>query len=258
MTKSNVFSMSVCKVGAGSALVAGAALVLASTALAAGPRTIAAPLQKFFVPSGFDDNDNVEIVAHGEFPNSCYRVGPARADVNHETKTIEVTVSALQYDEEICAQVITPYIKPISLGLLNKGDYKVEAKQTPNIVKSFAVTARKTESPDDFIYAPVESAALVTRFESGQQYINLKGRYPLTFVGCAVMKEVVVQAAPSDVIVVQPIMDFVQNDPRCDFRETNEFDLYYPLETPFYGEGLLHVRVMNGNSLNTYLNVQPL
>jgi hypothetical protein len=230
---------------------------LATTAVAA-PRTIAAPLDKFFVPSGFDDNDNIEVVAHGDFPTSCYRVGNARADVNHQAKTIEVSVTALQYDGEICAQVVTPYIKSVPVGLLEKGEYKVVAKQAPSALKGFSVAARTTESPDDHIYAPVESATLVTRFESGQQYINLKGRYPLTFVGCAVMKEVVVQAAPSDVIVVQPIMDFVQNDPRCDFRETNEFDLYYPLQTPFAGEGLLHVRVMNGNSLNTYLNVQPL
>jgi hypothetical protein len=241
------------------ALVAVATLTgVVGTAFAAGPRTIEAPLQKFFVPNGFDDNDNVEIVAHGEFPNSCYRVENAQAKVNHEAKTIEVSVSALQYDGEICAQVVTPYIKPISVGILGKGGYKIEAKQAPAALRTFSVEARKTESPDDFIYAPVESAALITRFESGQQYINIKGRYPMTFVGCAVMKEVVVRAAPADVIVVQPVMDFVQNDPRCDFRDNNEFDLYYPLETPFYGEGLLHVRVMNGNSLNTYLNVQPM
>jgi hypothetical protein len=73
-----------------------------------------------------------------------------------------------------------------------------------------------------------------------------------------VMKEVGIQNAPADVLVVQPVMDFVQNDdPRCSLRQTSEFDLYYPLETAFYGEGLLHVRVMNGNSLNSYLNVQP-
>jgi hypothetical protein len=229
-----------------------------SPALAASPRVIQAPLQTFYVPNGFDDNDNIEIVAHGEFPNSCYRVGKAEARIVPETNTVEVSVSALQYDGEICAQVVTPYIKPISLGLMVKGNYSIKAKQAPAVQKNFAVSARQTESPDDFIYAPVESAALVTRFESGQQYVNLKGRYPQTFVGCAVMKEVAIQNAPSDVLVVQPVMDFVQNDdPRCGLRQTDEFDLYYPLETAFYGEGLLHVRVMNGNSLNSYLNVQP-
>jgi hypothetical protein len=222
----------------------------------AAPKSIQAPVENFFIPNGFDDNDNIEVVAHGEFPNSCYRVSGAEATVDEAAKLIKVNVMALKYDGEICAQVVTPYIKTISVGILNKGDYKVVNAVSPNIQKSFTVAARKTESPDDYIYAPVESASLITRFESGQQYVNLKGRYPLTLVGCAVMKEVIIQNSPSDVLVVQPIMEFVQDDPRCDFRDNNEFDLNYPVATPFKGEGLLHVRVMNGNSLNSFLNVQ--
>lgn len=234
-----------------------ALLVSSGLGFARGPEKIQAPLQTFFIPAGYDDNDSIEVIAKGEFPNSCYRVSDAEATVDPTTRTISVAVSALKYEEEICAQVVTPFIKPINVGLLSTGSYSISAKQAPGLMKSFEVSRRTTESPDDFIYAPVESAALVTRFESGQQYVNLKGRYPMTFVGCAVMKEVVIRNNPSDVLVVQPIMDFVEDDPRCDFRETNEFDLNYPLEIPFYGEGLLHVRVMNGNSLNTYLNVLP-
>ena len=32
---------------------------------------VQAPIDKVFVPLGFDDNDKVELIIHGQFPNTC-------------------------------------------------------------------------------------------------------------------------------------------------------------------------------------------
>ncbi len=50
---------------------------LAASAAAHGaprsvPKLVVAPVDNVFVPAGFDDNDNVEVVLQGYFANSCY------------------------------------------------------------------------------------------------------------------------------------------------------------------------------------------
>ncbi len=237
----------------GSVAVAVSSALIALPALAR-PIQVPAPIERIFVPEGFDDNDNVEVVLYGEFPNSCYRVDNVRARANTADGRIEVEASALRYQGEICAQVVTPFIKPVSLGLLEAGDYEAVVSHAPAARANVNVGVRRTESPDDYIYAPVTSASLRWEEGSTKQLLNVKGTYPLTLVGCAVITDVRISLTQGDVVVAQPIMDFV-DDERCDNRDSQNFDEDYVMPTAFTGKGLLHVRVMNGNSLNTLLDI---
>ena len=78
-------------------LFALAALMCApvSAALANPPAKAPAPVQKVFVPQGFDDNDNVEVILHGHFPNSCMKSGPVDVSVNPDSHVISIKSSSI-------------------------------------------------------------------------------------------------------------------------------------------------------------------
>lgn len=236
-----------------------AVALMSPLALASAPKEVEAPVDRIFVPAGFDDNDNVEVVVHGDFMNSCYRVGRSGAKINLEKKVIEVWATALDYApengfEELCLQVTSPFIQTVKLGLLPEGDYDVvlDTPMAKEVSASLTVVKRKTEAPDDYLYAPVSNAYIDSNVASEKQALVLQGTFPVWFIGCQVMKEVRTYRSAGDVLVVQPITEIV-DDARCDEAPANGGFVYRKgLSEPFQEEGLLHVRVMNGDSLNRY------
>lgn len=215
----------------------------------AGPTIVNAPVDALYVPTGFDDNDNSEVVVAGMFPTSCYKVGPSEAKLNNATGEIEVFVNAYKY-EGICAQVLTPFLQAVKLGILPSGEYTVRVKET-QLFDTVSVGKSRTNNPDDFLYAPVENAKID---ESGiAQKLVLEGTYPYTFVGCALIREVKVIHKKADIIEVLPVMDLI-NDERC-IRDDNEFKVEYKLADKIFGKNLIHVRVLNGQSFNRLVNI---
>ncbi|NRA64139.1 MAG: hypothetical protein HRU19_06615 [Pseudobacteriovorax sp.] len=221
----------------------------------ANPVPVDAPITKIFVPQGFDDNDNSEVVIHGEFPSSCYKIGSVKADIDEESKEIAVSASALFYPDSVCIQSVTPFIQSVNVGVLKEGTYKAKMKDNAKVTREFSVSRRTTESPDDFLYAPVENAYLEVDYATGKQSIKLQGTFPYLFIGCMVIKEVRSYQAPSDVLVVLPIAEIVDG-PQCEAQgEDPSFQYTQGLSQPFSGEGLMHVRTLHGNSLNRFLQV---
>ena len=37
-------------------------------------------LEKIFIPSGFDDNDNIEVFVYGQLPNLCFHAPKVKAE----------------------------------------------------------------------------------------------------------------------------------------------------------------------------------
>jgi hypothetical protein len=220
------------------------------------PVEIDSPITKIFIPQGFDDNDNAEVILHGEFSSTCYQVGRTEAAVDPATKTVTVSATAFKYPGKFCIQSITPFIQTIKLGLVDEGDYTVVLKQDKAVKSQLNVVRRKTESPDDFLYATVENAYIDVNFETGKQALKLQGHFPFFFVGCMVMKDVQVSLSPTDVLVVQPIAEIVDNETCNNQSSDRSFEYTAGLQAPFKGEGLLHVRTLNGNSLNRFIDIQ--
>ena len=77
------------------------------------PALVGAPVEKVFVPLGFDDNDNVEVVVHGHFQSTCFKVGPSTATVDAAAKTVTINANT----------------EPTSIVLMIKGI--VEGKEEP-------------------------------------------------------------------------------------------------------------------------------
>jgi hypothetical protein len=221
------------------------------------PIEVPAEIEKILIPQGFDDNDNVEVVLHGNFPNTCYQVGNTEAKVDSKTRTVTVSATSFKYPGTFCIQSITPFIQTVKLGIIPEGNYQVVYSKNQAVRNSLDVARRKTESPDDYLYATVENAFIDVNFESGKQALKLQGHFPFFFMGCMVMKEVRVLKNPIDVLVVQPIAEIITDQAVCDSQPADRsFEYTSGMSEPFQGEGLLHVRTLHGNSLNRYIDIK--
>jgi hypothetical protein len=234
----------------------GLAFSINASAQSAEPIVMDAPVEAIFVPSGFDDNDNVEVVLHGTFPDACHRVSHATAEVDVEKGRITLYARAVVDPDEYCVQSLTPYIHPVALGKLDEGAWQVVYAKNPEIMESLYVARRQTESPDDYLFAPVENAYIQVNPESGKQVLKLEGHFPHYLIGCMVIRDVRVVRDPEDVLMVRPIAELVNTDVCTAQPADRSYEYTVGLPEPFQGEGLLHVRTLHGTSLNRFINIR--
>jgi hypothetical protein len=235
-----------------------AGMVVASSSIAAeSPELVTAPIDRVYTPLGFDDNDDAEIVLHGEFPNTCFKVGPVKAVVDQQTKKITVDAQAYRYGGEgtSCPRVATAFLQSVKLGPLPVGTYKVEVLNRDVRSLNLKVVAARTDNPDDYLYAPIEAVSFEKGL-GGKQTIVLEGHYPYTFVGCMKIEEVRAQVTPGHVLVVQPIAKMYDDDADCtDQASTKKFRVEHSVRVAD-GEYLAHVRVLAGQSINRTLDTR--
>jgi hypothetical protein len=210
-------------------------------------------VEKVYIPQGFDDNDNVEIALKGTFKSSCFKIGRNAAKVDHEAREIAISATAIEYDG-VCADALVPFLDVVKVGVLKDGPYKVLVNQNNQVSAKVEIARRTTEAPDDYLYAPVASAEIKQDRGTKRQALHLEGQYPFLFVGCMKIREVRVVKGPSEILVVQPITDIIDTA-ECEDRQGNQdYELNVPMEQAFQGDGLLHVRVLNGASLNKLIS----
>ena len=219
------------------------------------PEIVVSPVNKGFVPLGFDDNDNTEIIVHGEFPNTCYKTGPVSAIVDEATKTIVVDARSYRYSGA-CAEMLVPFIQVAKVGVVTKGDYKIEVYDHPEMqVLPLSVKEATTSNPDDFLYAPVETVSLDSTDE-GAPALKVEGTFPLLFTGCMILDEVRVSRTPGEVLIVLPIAHISNTQSDCVGLEPGRrFSKTVALPSVARGEYLVHVRVLAGNSVNRLIQI---
>ncbi len=218
--------------------------IVTTLAYAAGPVSVLAPVDDLFIPIGFDSNDSAEIIVTGHFPNLCYK--SPQTKVVFDGKKINVTVEALRYqDDTICAEIIVPFIETVSLGILNKGKYDIIVNvNTPwEKEQELEINESTSNSIDDFIYANVE---FVEKTLTSRTVI-LRGHNPSD---CLVLDEIEVVSNKLDTYSILPKMKRIS-----DFCPMKMVPFSYELEVPKEGLNkdiiLLHVRVMDGKSVNS-------
>lgn len=74
-----------------------------------------------YVPSGFDINSDVYVVANGIFPNGCYKW--KRADVAHTDAYTHEIKSIASVSQGMCLMVLVPFTKEIKLGKFAAGKH---------------------------------------------------------------------------------------------------------------------------------------
>lgn len=208
-----------------------------------------AAINKMYVPAGFDNNDEVEVILSGVLANSCHTLGDVHFKIDNDTKAIRIWAKELVKQDTFCLEVMTHYAETVKLGNLEVGTYTVEIVDDEHFDTLNIAEATK-ESPDEYLYAPVEKAAIQTD-RAGRQSLVLEGELPHFFVGCMVIREVRTKRNRDDILVIQPIAEMTDGI-ECEEQGNNKaFKLRKGLEAPFEGEGLLHVRLFHGQSLNT-------
>jgi len=207
------------------------------------PRLVDAPISAVYAPGGFDDNDNVQVVIEGIFPNSCYWAGPVKVSVNE--KRIEINHEAYYVDGH-CYDMLSPYTKVVDIGILKADHYSVYLPQGGVPSAILPVKKAKEKDKDDYLYAPVKKAEISLR----KPYrLKLEGIFPN---GAMEIDRVVVNPPVNHVIDILPIakvdetkakdpasvtpVSFIQN---VDFPQIKES-----------GRFLIHIRALNGLSVN--------
>lgn len=226
---------------------------------AISPATVDVSPDRVFAPLGFDDNDNSQIVLDGELGDTCYKLGPTVVRVDLDAHKIFVRQQAFYYPGGWCADVRIPYVQTVDLGILKAGQYEVLVEQPDHTMKSYTsmpVAIATTASPDDFLYAPVTDARLENGIgifdENGHRNpsLSLNGYFSNS---CMKLKEVKMIVRPNNVVEVLPIVT-IDRTISC-AQVTSEFNASVSLKDIAGGRYLIHIRSLNGQSINRIVDL---
>lgn len=209
------------------------------------PSKVRVRVSKVYSPEGFDDNDNVQVVGAGLFSDTCYRYADTTVTVNEANKSIRLNPVAYKYNG-VCLQVLLPFEAPVTIGVLKPGLYTIYQADQSKPLGVLNIRPSVTGNPDDFSYAPVSQAFFQSK--NGFNSISISGTFPLS---CMKLKEIRI-SVQSDSLVVLPITDMASGpctQGRFDFESATAVGPVKP------GRYLLHVRSMNGKSINNLVDV---
>ena len=218
-------------------------LGLSNVAMADMPTETIVHVENAYAPNGFDSNDNTEVIIEGYLPNVCHKSPITVSRVNGNT--IDITVKALKYSTSnpFCPQMIVPFLKPVSIGVLKAGHYSIVVNRGTQYEthSQIDIVPAAKETVDDFLYAHVEFIQSIP----GTKKVALHGYQPSD---CLKYDGVIYTSNNRDTYSIMPKMKQVSQI--CTFKRT-----------PFYAEWvvpndiqrekiLLHVRKMDGQSFN--------
>lgn len=201
-----------------------------------------------FAPPGFDSNDHSQVVLAGTFMNTCFKAGPASADVDPLTRTIRVTQKAYYMDSSWCLQMLVPYTTTVDIGILPPGNYTVkligEQKQEKTMEMLPISTGNESVGPDDQLYAIADEVS----YSKGM--MTLKGRLP---GACTRLKDIQVLVRKANIVEVLPVIETVssRNGALACSEDFVSFEKQVAVNLPAWkGRALFHVRSLNGQALN--------
>jgi hypothetical protein len=209
------------------------------------PTTVLVAPSDVFVPTGFDGNDNVQLIVAGQFVDTCLKAGKLSAEVDEAKRKIILRQGALQYGGCWCAKIPVDYSQSVDLGVLPAGKFEVmvEGPTGPAPQKNtLSIAFATTSSPDDHFYAPVNEASIDAK--RTVPTLTLKGTFASSCMG---LQEVKVIHKAENVIEVLPITD-LREGAQC---EPSPRDFETTVELPARsGKTLVHIRSLNGQAIN--------
>ena len=241
----NRFTNAVSGVLASVVAVAGLAF---SGAAFADSTLVAVDAARVFVPVGFDDNDNTQVVLDGYLPSGCYRLGRPEVAVDPQTRQIKVQAMA-RYFDVTCIEARIPYNIVVDVGMLPAGEFTV-VTNGDSMRENLRITESTTAGPDDHDYAPVDSVRIREVAGTDRVVAVIDGRFTNS---CMSFDEVKV-IDNGTTLAVLPIIkidaDAICNDIILPYRKVVNLPANM---AP--GRHLLHVRSLNGHALNHVFSV---
>ena len=202
------------------------------------------PVNNIFSPEGFDSNDNVEVIIEGQLPNLCHRSPMKKVVVTD--KTVDIKITALHYHDSnpYCPEMVVPFLEKVDLGILDKGNYAITVNGRSVYKKQGQIKVNESisDAVDESVYARVE----YVEKSVGTRTVKLKGYNPSD---CFVLDKVEILNNDKDVYSILPRMKQIS-----EFCPMKMIPFEYEVELPNTlkkDKVLLHVRAMDGKSINT-------
>ena len=210
------------------------------------PELIPFKISEGNVPQGFDDNDNLQAVVEGFFPNGGYKVAPA--SIITKNGTFKIQANAYRY-YGFCIQMIVPFQQVVDLGIHAAQIYNIHAVGQGEL-KKLNVKASSNPGPDDYTYAPIKQIYVSRNPDNpSKRRVLLSGEFTLS---CLRITRVEV-SVHHNVIIVLPIAE-VDRANQCN-EGIFPFEVSQELPDVEDGRYLVHVRTLNGNSFNRVITL---
>lgn len=224
-------------------------IALPLLSFATPPEVVTSPVDHLFVPSGFDNNDNVEIVVTGKYPNPCFVRNGSEVEVKDDK--VFITVTSLRRDGSDCQPMAVPFSESVTVGNLQAGNYEIVVNQsTRNELKeNLDVAVSRSTGVDDHIYAIVDYVELGFTGGLGGDAM-LMARSPSD---CVVFDRVEYLSNNKDTVSILPIMKKVSETCK---EKTKRFQIpvkFDPRALP-NKDILLFVRSIEGKSVQSFIN----
>lgn len=205
-----------------------------------------APVNHLFIPTGYDNNDNIELVVSGFYPNTCFSSHRNEVSVVGDTVYVKVTALVRETIFSSCDKVSVPFHEVINVGNLQGGDYKIIVNNNSRnqISEKLFVDEAASRNTDDHVYAIVEYIDL--GFTLGQAgYVNLMAKTPSD---CYEFDRVEYISNKKDTISILPILKKVKEN--CSKKGTYfTIPLKYTPQDFSSSQILLFSRTLQGKSV---------
>lgn len=232
------------------AAVAVVAMMPISNVALADSELVPVDATKVFVPVGFDDNDNSQVVLDGYLPSGCYRLAQPEKILDPATREIKVQAMARFFDIP-CIEARVPYTVVVDLGILPAGEFTIVSNKD-QLRETLQIAEASNAGPDDFTYAPVDAVRVREVPGANRLVAVIDGRFTNT---CMNFQEVKVIDNGSTLAVL-PIIKMEEGVACADVILPYRRVVNLPANMA-PGRHLLHVRSLNGHAVNYVFAVGP-
>jgi hypothetical protein len=200
----------------------------------------------FFPQTGYDDNDNIQVMVEGDLPDPCYVLGKQSIDHDPISRKITVHQYAWRRNTDICnsGDLLgeSPFSEEVSLGKLKSGDYVVNSR------KLHVETARMSAT-DNLNYAQISGLGMPDFLPPNRHaMLKISGTF---LTPCSHLRLPIAVQKQGDVFVILPEE---VNPGTCGHWPTY-FEQEIDLGVLPGGEYLVHIRSKNGRVVEKTLRV---
>lgn len=224
-------------------LIASLCSIATAGTAAADSVTTHLPVDHVYSVKGFDSNDDVQVLVSGHLPDQCHKAPRTKSWVFGNRIYVDVLGLRDSTPETGCGQMVVPFLEAVSIGSLPAGEYAiiVNGNTQARVLGSIRIADARSSAQDDYTYASVEFIEQT----ANSRTVVLHGYNPSD---CYELAEVRFLSNQADTLAVLPIMRRVKK--HCPIKImpfSHEVTVPHLLDAD---RVLLHVRVLNGKSIN--------